>query len=161
MQKHCRDLTPASGRQATRLRRPRQRRPSCAATRVHRIPHPTFVTIAIRPFIRGGTAGITKGVSSKRRSEIFLPEGLDTIPADLPVGQITSVSWPDSEGYILPRSSICSLIRARTRCPACAFELRRSRRLEPAKSDDRNYRDYPVTGLAAGVPKSTGMTLAV
>jgi hypothetical protein len=34
-------------------------------------------------------AGITKGVSSKRRSDIFLRKGLDTIPVDLPVGQIT------------------------------------------------------------------------
>jgi hypothetical protein len=58
-------------------------------------------------------AGITKGVSSKRRSEIFLRVGLDMISGDLPVGQITPVSRPDSEGYILRHSSICSLIGAR------------------------------------------------
>jgi hypothetical protein len=94
------NLTPAPGRQdhttspsaavstkplgglgtspAEALAKADQRRPSCAATRVHRIPPPTFVTIAIRPSIRGGTAGITKGVSSKPRSEIFLRKGLDT-----------------------------------------------------------------------------------
>ena len=44
--------------------------------RVHRIPHPTFVTIAIRPSIRGGMAGISKGVSTNPRSEIFFRKGL-------------------------------------------------------------------------------------
>jgi hypothetical protein len=50
------NLTPASGRQDHTTS------PSASAPlvlrrrRVHRIPHPTFVTIAIRPSIRGGTA---------------------------------------------------------------------------------------------------------
>ena len=49
------------------------------------------VTIAIRPSYRAGTIGISNGVSSKRRSEIFLAGGLDSgcgHAGDLPVGQI-------------------------------------------------------------------------
>src|SRR5579863_2226441 len=79
MQKHCRGLTPASGRQDHTTSPSASESLVLRHCRVHCIPHPTFVTIAIRPFIRGGTAGITKGVSSKPRSEIFLRKGLDTI----------------------------------------------------------------------------------
>src|SRR5579871_90800 len=47
--KHCRELTPASGRQDhTTSPSATCAFVSCAA-RVHRIPHPTSVTIAIRP----------------------------------------------------------------------------------------------------------------
>jgi hypothetical protein len=50
---------------------------------------PTFVTIAIRPLCQGGTAGITKAVSTKSRNEIFLLAPLDSDFAKLPVGQIS------------------------------------------------------------------------
>jgi hypothetical protein len=44
------NLTPASGRQDhTTSPSALQVRSSCAPKSVHRIPHPTFVTIAIRP----------------------------------------------------------------------------------------------------------------
>jgi hypothetical protein len=57
--------------------------------RVHRIPHPTFVTIAKRPSYRGGTARSCRDDLPDGHSEIFLQEGLDRDFAKLPVGQIT------------------------------------------------------------------------
>ena len=62
-------------------------RPSRAA-RVHRIPHPTSVTIAKRPSVWDGMIRSIP-VSTKRPSEKFLPEGLDSQIAKQPVGQIT------------------------------------------------------------------------
>jgi hypothetical protein len=59
-----------------------------ARCRVHRIPHPTFVTIAIRPSSGVGLI-CSIAVSTKSRSEIFFESGLDTILRDVPVGQIT------------------------------------------------------------------------
>ena len=60
---------------------------------VHRIPHPTSVTTAKRPSYRGGMARINKGVSTRRRSEIFLRTGLDTGRETnlhgVPIGQIS------------------------------------------------------------------------
>jgi hypothetical protein len=53
------NLTPASGRQDhTTSPSARSAFVFCAA-RVHRIPHPTFVTIAKRPSDRGGIIGIS------------------------------------------------------------------------------------------------------
>jgi hypothetical protein len=83
------NLAPASGCQNHTTSPSALVAPVLRRRRVHCIPHPTFVTIAIRPFIRGGTAGINRTASSKRPSEIFLRKGLDTIPVDLPVGQIS------------------------------------------------------------------------
>jgi hypothetical protein len=90
-----RDLTPATGARTTRLRRPQQCHSSCVPTiaheafkpalrhhlharhhRVHRIPHPTFVTIAIRPSSQGGMAR-TNHRFLKNRSDLFLLRGLD------------------------------------------------------------------------------------
>jgi hypothetical protein len=62
-------------------------RPSRAA-RVHRIPHPTSVTIAKRPSVWDGMIRSIP-VSTKRQSEKFLREGLDSQFAKQPVGQIT------------------------------------------------------------------------
>jgi hypothetical protein len=63
-----------------------------AAHRVHRIPHPTSVTIAIRP--SGGTERAhDKSDASKSRSDLFSPTGLDRFlqsRGDLPVGQFVS-----------------------------------------------------------------------
>ena len=55
-------------------------RVSCARlahARVHRIPRPTFVTIAKRPSFRGRDARIDKAVSTCSRSKLFLQRGLD------------------------------------------------------------------------------------
>ena len=51
--------------------------------RVHRIPHPTSVTIAIRPSWRGGMRGVVR-VIWVIRSEIFSRRGLDQAMCDLP-----------------------------------------------------------------------------
>src|SRR5437016_1899380 len=56
--------------------------------RVHRISHPTSVTIAIRPSCGHETAE-TSGVDMPdETSEIFFSPGLDKKSAKLPVGQI-------------------------------------------------------------------------
>ena len=65
------------GARTTRLRRPRTTSFVVVTCRVHRIPHPTFVTIAKRPSYRGRTAWRSKGVSTGPRSEIFLQGPLD------------------------------------------------------------------------------------
>ena len=57
---------------------------------VHRIPRPTFVTIAKRPSDGCGMAGIGNAASSKRRSEIFFAEGLDTSGKSLPCAVVSS-----------------------------------------------------------------------
>jgi len=49
---------------------------SCAV-RVHRIPRPTFVTVAIRPSCGHGMGRASKGDLPDALSEIFLREGLD------------------------------------------------------------------------------------
>jgi hypothetical protein len=38
------------------------------------------------------------------------------------------------------------------------LESRPNRRLQPAKPDNRHFRDYPLTGHAADMRKSTRMT---
>ena len=56
----------------------RPREQTHAATRhAHRIPHPTSVTIAKRPLIRGGI-GASNHNFRKSETEIFLREGLDS-----------------------------------------------------------------------------------
>jgi len=83
----ARDLTPASRRQDTTS-------PSALAPlvlrhdRVHRIPHPTSVTIAIRPLSRRDGGGYRSDLG-QARTGIFLRKGLDTKRADLPDGQIS------------------------------------------------------------------------
>src|SRR5260221_7619207 len=42
--------------------------------------------------------------------------------------------------------------------PVWALESRPNRCLQPTKSDNRHFRDYPSTGHAADMPKSTLMT---
>jgi hypothetical protein len=56
------------------------------AARVHRIPHPTSVTIAIRPSFGTGWRS-SRFDLGQRRSGIFLKTGLDSKITDLPVGQ--------------------------------------------------------------------------
>jgi hypothetical protein len=48
------------------------RHPASTASR------PAFVTIAKRPPCRGGTVGISNAASTKRRSEIFFADGVDS-----------------------------------------------------------------------------------
>jgi hypothetical protein len=56
---------------------------------VHRIPHPTFVTIAKRPSWRARDGIGSIPVSTNSKSEKFFAEGLDRNFSDLPVGQIS------------------------------------------------------------------------
>jgi hypothetical protein len=53
-------------------------------------PAPNVRDDAYAPLVEAGRR-INKAASSKRRSEIFLPEGLDTIPRGGPIEQITRV----------------------------------------------------------------------
>jgi hypothetical protein len=55
--------------------------------RVHRIPHPTFVTTAKRPSFGTGFAS-SIAVSTNAKNEIFFATGLDTKSRSQPVGQI-------------------------------------------------------------------------
>ena len=76
MRKHCRQLHASVEALrphgfVVRFMRARPSRQS-----VHRIPYPTFVTIAIRHSNGNGTTGITNAVSTKVRSEIFFARGL-------------------------------------------------------------------------------------
>src|SRR5205807_920947 len=74
------------------------------AHRVHRIPLPTSVTIAIRPS-GGGRMGGYNHDFRKNGRRIFFAKGLDVIlisRSDLPVGQRVSMSSPGLTG----RSSI-------------------------------------------------------
>ncbi len=60
------NLTPASGRQDHTTSPSASARFVLRASRVHRIPHSTFVTIAKRPSDRGGDSGVHKADFSKR-----------------------------------------------------------------------------------------------
>ena len=81
-----RNLTPASGRQDHTAS------PSAACIvrqrhcRVHRIPHPTSVTIAIRPQAGRDSDGYRSDLGLKN-TRIFLREGLDRRVRDLPARQ--------------------------------------------------------------------------
>jgi hypothetical protein len=83
-----RNLMPASGHQNHTTS------PSAAAPlvmrrcRVHCIPHPTSVTTRT-PLVSEAGRRINKAASTKRRSEIFFLEGLDTILRGGPAGQIS------------------------------------------------------------------------
>ena len=85
-------LTPATGARTTRLCRPLftpfvgarpslmskltlQRRVARPACRGHRSPHPTSVTIAIRPSCGRGMAGVVRLIWGQREAEYFLREG--------------------------------------------------------------------------------------
>ena len=93
MRQHHREVErQRRGVRITRLRRPRIMR--IRLSRHSRPPHPALHVRDDRdtPLLdRGGTAGISNAVSTKRRSEIFLVEGVDfdlrEMRVDLPVGQ--------------------------------------------------------------------------
>jgi hypothetical protein len=88
---------------------------------VHRIPHPTFVTIAKRPSYRAGMAGISNAASSKRRSEIFFAEGLDTSGKSLPRAVVSSPHERQRHAGIseqCPRISLRSSGLRRLICPS-------------------------------------------
>jgi hypothetical protein len=63
------------GARTTRLRRPRVHRSSYRHNRVHRIPRPTFVTIAKRPSGEGGTALALLLFLPKRKAKYFSLKG--------------------------------------------------------------------------------------
>jgi hypothetical protein len=58
-----------------------------SAARVHRIPCPTFVTIAKRPSVSGRDGEGYAGDLRQKGTEIFLKEGLDRQITEQPVGQ--------------------------------------------------------------------------
>jgi hypothetical protein len=123
-----RDLTPATGARTTRLCRPRLRRSSCALLtaheadpalpsrprarhfRVHRILHPTFVTIAIRPSLNGTGCASCSSDLGLARSDLFSRRGLDRNFAKLPDGQISwAVGGSQSERDMRDQNSRMSL----------------------------------------------------
>jgi hypothetical protein len=124
------DLTPASRRQDHTIL-PSASARSSPRGRVHHIPLPTSVTIAIRPSMGTGRRGVYTG-SDFGKTEIFFRSGLDktetqAVP-DLPVGQIR-------EGVVL-----------RYPMPWTG------------KTGQPAFPRLPLTGHAAGTPKSTRMT---
>jgi hypothetical protein len=80
-------LMPASGHQDHTTSPSASARLVFARRRVHRIPHPTFVTIAKRPSA-GRDARSSEGDLAPNASRTFLAAGLDTDLSDLPVGLI-------------------------------------------------------------------------
>jgi hypothetical protein len=79
--KHCRELIPASGYQDAKTSPSAIHALVRRARRVHRIPHPTFVTIAKRPSSRARNA---------RKTAFDLPDATRQTPAALwHDGQIT------------------------------------------------------------------------
>ena len=101
-------LTPATGARTTRLCRPLQppfvgARPSLMskltlrrllarpACRGHRSPHPTSVTIAIRPSCGRGMAGVVGVIWGEREAEYFCARAGQVL-SDLPVGQSHTTS---------------------------------------------------------------------
>ena len=75
------------GIRTTRFRRPHRPRSSRAAVCVHRIPLPTFVTIASAPCMGRDGAGYGFDLGQTRRN-IFLQMGIDRFSPAAPVGQI-------------------------------------------------------------------------
>ena len=85
---HCRELTPASGRQDHTASLSARALFVCQRPHVHRIPRPTSVTIAIRPSCGHRMARGHKDDLPDGESELFLRKGLDRVFAKLPDGQI-------------------------------------------------------------------------
>jgi hypothetical protein len=70
--KHCRELIPASGYQDATTSPSARNAFVFRIESVHRIPHPTFVTIAKRPSVQGrGTAVLMDLIWAKREGIYF------------------------------------------------------------------------------------------
>jgi len=94
MRKHCRRLDASVGASGPHDFAVRDNAfVACAVSSTASL-NPTFVTIAKRPSYRGGTARACRDDLPDGQSGKFFAEGLDTIPGDLPVGEIT----PSGEG---------------------------------------------------------------
>jgi hypothetical protein len=111
MRRHCHQVDASVGASephdfAVRIRALRLTH-SC----VHRIPHPTSVTIAIRPFSREQDSCGYAGDLAQTGSGIFLRWGMDRQSADLPAGRATN--HPHQRGR-------------RVRCVAASVMLRTS-----------------------------------
>jgi hypothetical protein len=72
--------------------------------RVHRIPRPTSVTIAIRPSV-GWDGERSRSDLGQARTEIFLQMGLDSQFTDLPVGQINRPVQPAAASGSTPTTA--------------------------------------------------------
>jgi hypothetical protein len=78
------DFAVRSKHRSSALLRPKTQLRRCC--RVHRIPCPTFVTIAKRPSVGWDEIGYSFDLGQAGNG-IFLREGLDRLMGDLPVGQ--------------------------------------------------------------------------
>jgi hypothetical protein len=150
-------LIPASGDHAISL--VHLRRHSSVDIEASIASRPTFVTIGRAPLAGAGRVETTMifrkteeeyfsrgGMMKFRLSEVFCsseylcPATLRSRVQDAPVvntGNATRLVRQKRHGWSL--------------------ESRPNRCLQPAKSNNRNFRDYPVTGHAADMPKSTRM----
>jgi hypothetical protein len=81
------NLTPASGRQDHATSPSAGRRVRLRAVNVHRIPRPTFVTIAKRPFVWAGTLESIKLFLPGGEAKYFLNWGWTALPGICPSGK--------------------------------------------------------------------------
>jgi hypothetical protein len=112
------NLTPASRRQDhTTSPSASQAHLVTSAARVHRIPCPTFVTIAKRPSVSGRDGEGYAGDLRQKGTEIFLKEGLDRQITKQPVGQNHRIEKCLSDAFgIKPSGGLSSLARQSSRC---------------------------------------------
>jgi len=93
------NLTPASGRQDHATSPSAGRRVRLRAASVHRIPRPTFVTIAKRPFVWAGTLESIKLFLPGGEAKYFWNWGWTAMLANSPSGKSVDVRLsPTSEG---------------------------------------------------------------
>src|ERR1700684_1450120 len=81
------NLTPASGVRTTRLLRPQGNALVSSAAYVHRIPCPTFVTIAKRPSVWAGMAEDREVICAKWKQKYFCEGGWTGKSANDPSGK--------------------------------------------------------------------------
>src|SRR6202030_2249671 len=115
----CETCRQRRGVRTTRLRRPQVSAIVFGATRVHRIPCPTFVTIAKRPFCLGRDARDVEVIWVKREWKYFCEGDWTTQIRLKPKENFFSAVIPDDPGCIDANVTPSSHQR-RTRCPATA-----------------------------------------
>ena len=97
--RQCTTLFSMESARTTRLRRPLRRSPSCTATRVHRIPHPTFVTIAIRPSYGAGRPESLKVFLANGEAKYFCGKGWTGFQLICPTRLGKNWGYPGSGPY--------------------------------------------------------------